>query len=187
MRDKYPRYPNERPNANRSRLWLLDSAPKKIFVSAATNNQHQALQVAMRLMKLGFEVTARWLEFDFNEENSNPRREDGLNVEWGKKDLDDLIAADTLLVLANTPSTSGGYHVELGYFLGSGKNIVVFGERRNVFFWTEAVRFTPNLDAAVEFLQDPNHGSPNDYGVEDAAQTFNAATVETIPSEDIPF
>jgi hypothetical protein len=82
-----------------------------------------------------------------------------LDEEMGRIDVEDVLSADTLIILANQPSSSGGYHVELGLFLGAGKtNAIVVGERRNVFYWTEHVRFTHSVDGLVEWLQSPEHG-----------------------------
>ena len=53
--------------------------------------------------------------------------------------------------------------MELGYFLGARRtNIVVVGERPNVFFWTDSVRFTPTTDGLVEWLLDESHGRTQD-------------------------
>jgi hypothetical protein len=65
--------------------------------------------------------------------------------------------------------------VELGYFLGANRsNIIVVGDRPNVFYWLEDVRFTRSVDGLVEWLQSPEHGS------------VSCATTLT-PDEDILF
>jgi hypothetical protein len=103
----------------------------------------------------------KWHEVDFSKK---PIQGDWDNfrdwsTRWGEQDLEDLRQSDTLVVLANAASTSGGYHVELGYFLGAGReNIVsVFG-RPNVFYWTRNIRWLLDAKNLVAFLTDPRHG-----------------------------
>lgn len=135
---------------------IFSTAPKKIYVAAPTNRQHEALRVAFDLQCRGFEVTSSWLTFDFNLQRPS---DDAAEAErcrfWGQKDVEDLERADTLLLMAEYPSTSGGYHVELGYFLGAHRsNILVVGNRPNVFYHHHTVKYVDNADYAVGFLEE---------------------------------
>lgn len=147
---------------NDSNLWKLDHAPRNIYVAAPMTEQIEALRFALQLVDAGFVVTSRWMRNDFS---ARPlphhwQQWKAYEANWGENDLEDLARADTLIILAKEPSTSGGYHVELGYFLGSGKgNIIVVGDRPNVFFWTSQVRFAPNTNGLVEWLLHSAHGS----------------------------
>jgi hypothetical protein len=142
-------------------LWPLDKAPKNVYVAAPLTDQAVAARFADSLSRAGLTVVSRWL---FNDFSARPRALDWRNyvryeVEWGANDLADLRMADTLVVLANGPSTSGGYHVELGYFLGANRtNIVVVGERRNVFFWHESIRYASTLAGLPSWLASGEHG-----------------------------
>jgi hypothetical protein len=152
------------PNAGLSptddRLWRLDVAPKSIYVAAPLPSQLAVRTFACELVHAGFHVTSRWLTRDFSKRSTLSWSEHvALDEEMGRIDVEDVLSADTLIILANQPSSSGGYHVELGLFLGAGKtNAIVVGERRNVFYWTEHVRFTHSVDGLVEWLQSPEHG-----------------------------
>ena len=150
------------------RLWRLDVEPRNIYVAATLPNQAAAMRLALQLQDAGFVVTSRWLRVDFA---MRPKADaiDLAHSHWheykqfmermGRVDLEDLEKSDTLVVLADVPSATGGYHVELGYFLGSKKtNVVVVGNRPNVFFWTERVRWTLGAEGLVEWLLDGSHG-----------------------------
>ena len=143
------------------RLWRLDMAPKNIYVATTILNQGEALRLASELQRAGFNVTSRWLEHDHS---GRPTKDDWaahvMDREWyGNLDLEDLEMSDTLIILADKPSATGGYHVELGYFLGANRsNIIVVGDRPNVFYWLEDVRYVHCTRDLVEWLKDPSHG-----------------------------
>ena len=143
------------------RMWRLDVKPKAVYVAASLLNQAAAVQLADQLIAAGFTCTSRWLRRDFSTRLSKDdwRARVALEEEMGNIDVEDVLRSDTLIILANTPSSSGGYHVELGLFLGANKpNIIVVGDRPNVFFWTDSVRYSPTTEGLVEWLKDPAHG-----------------------------
>ena len=143
-------------------LWLLDSRPKNIYVAATLGEQETAAKFALSLRDAGFHVTSRWLRKDFSDRpdaSAGWVEYDAYEAAWGEIDLDDLRVSDTLIVLAHQPSATGGYHVELGYFLGAGRtNIIVVGERPNVFYFTSNVRYTRTTDGLVDWLRSEEHG-----------------------------
>ena len=154
------------------RLWRLDLPPRNIYVAASLKSQVDALRFAIQLQDAGFCVTSRWLRNDFSKRPTVPATENNIEREsawrmwatyeeaWGQRDVEDLEKSDTLIILANQPSSSGGFHFELGHFVGSGKkNIITVGDRPNVFFWHDSVRFMKELDGLIEWLQDPSHGT----------------------------
>lgn len=153
--------PNRELSMVDDRLWRLDVAPKNIYVAAPLTQQGEASRFALQLMDAGFNVTSRWLRRDFSTKPSKDNWESykALEEEMGRIDLEDVLRSDTLIILADKPSTSGGYHVELGIFLGAGRtNIIAVGNRPNVFFWLDNVRWTIGTEGLVEWLQDPRHG-----------------------------
>ena len=151
-----------RPKVNEGQdlLWQFPMKPQKIYVAASVIQQHAALQLALKLSRAGLQVTSRWLTFNFSEPRSAEWSDElERNEIWGHRDIEDCEAADTLVLLSQELSTSGGYHCELGYFLGRGReNILVVGERRNVFFWHRRVRFTQQMENVLPFLLDESHG-----------------------------
>ena len=167
MAGEIVRFVRKDPIANRGlsvaddRMWRLDVKPKDIYVAASLLNQENALRFSLRLQDAGFQVTSRWLRRDFSKK---PTKDDwpayvALEEEMGNIDVEDVLRSDTLIILANTPSSSGGYHVELGLFLGANKpNIIVVGDRPNVFYWLKDVRYTLGTEGLIEWLGDPAHG-----------------------------
>ena len=161
------------PNASLSptddRLWRLDSKPQKIYVAAPLPNKVLARKFANELIFAGFGVTSRWLDRDFSRRKTlDWSASVAIDEEMGAIDVEDVLMADTLVILANEPSSSGGYHVELGIFLGARKtNIIVVGERSNVFYWTEHVRFTHGVEGLVEWLKSPDHGRASEEPARD--------------------
>ncbi len=156
--------PKSRPfNAGEDVVWQLPVKPSKVYVAAPVTNQASALKVALQLERAGFSVTSRWLLFDFSTAKTAEQNWDSFverSTAWGNNDLEDLEAADTLVILADKPSTSGGYHVELGFFIGRGsKNIIAIGGRPNVFFWSKTVQYLASVDDLVDFLKSSDHGN----------------------------
>jgi hypothetical protein len=140
-------------------LWRLDVVPKNIYVAASLANQYAACRLSLQLIDAGFCATSRWVRRDFSRKPCNWTAFVALEEEMGKVNVEDLERADTLVLLSDVESTSGGFHVELGFFLGAKRtNIVVVGERKNVFFYTEHVRFAATVEGLVEWLSSPEHG-----------------------------
>ncbi len=161
---KMHRYPLTTRGLSREqdRLWILDEKPRRIYVAAPLPNQLAALRFAIQLQDCGFTVTSRWLRADFGDRPPQSRWYDYVIYEdkYCAMDLEDLAGADTLVILADQPSSTGGYHVELGHFLGSGKrNIIAVGDRPNVFFFADNVRWTKTTIGLVEWLLDESHGT----------------------------
>lgn len=99
------------------RLWLLQN-------------------VVPLLHAAGHEVTSRWVLLDGT---NNVLGEDELALDLsvgevpGTECLEDIKRADAVVILTDAPSSTGGYHVELGYALGLNKPIEVVGPALNVF------------------------------------------------------
>jgi hypothetical protein len=158
-------------SAGDDRIWRLELPPRNIYVAASLKNQVEALRFAIQLQDAGFCVTSRWLRNDFSKkpivpDGPGPEQESAWRMwatyeeAWGRRDVEDLEKSDTLIILASQPSSSGGFHFELGHFVGAGKkNIITVGDRPNVFFWHESVRFIKTMDGLIEWLQDSSHGT----------------------------
>lgn len=136
----------------------LETEPKAIYIAASMGAQKAARALKEELILKGFHVTSRWIDMDFS---LKPNVLDPSYAEferkWGNQDMEDVRAADTLVVLTDTPSSSGGLHFELGYFLGLGRTNVVASTGSsvlpNVFFYTEHVRAL-HTSAVGDWLQE---------------------------------
>ena len=162
MQGPIPQWPTN-ANVEQAHMWRLLDKPENIYVAASINAQLEAARFSLDLQSAGFKVVSSWIRKNHAELAKKAKESDAERIsiqkQFGRSDLLDLSNADTLIILTDVPSTSGGLHVELGYFIGSGRtNIICVGPRVNVFFWTEYVRFTPATEGLVDWLQSPDHG-----------------------------
>jgi hypothetical protein len=136
----------------------MDTKPEKIYVAASVRAQGQATRLAVELQQAGFTVTGRWLTKNFATVPSRDEHwQDWIKhcLEWSSRDLEDLAAADTLIVLCDERSSSGGMDFELGWWIGAKRRnvILVGGERRNVFHWLPQMRWTIGTEGLVDWLK----------------------------------
>lgn len=139
----------------RGQLLPLDVQPGKVYIAASLHNREAAMVLQRELFCEGFQVTSRWINADFSKKPTDVDSQEyaQFEKEWGMKDFEDVSEADTLVVLADVPSSTGGFHVELGMFLGAGKkNIVAVGGRPNVFFYHDSVKWRPTTEGLAAWL-----------------------------------
>jgi len=112
----------------------------KIYIAAPYPIRQQAIQAKEYLERHGHIVTSRWLI----------EEQTGMSHQHAQGDLEDVAAAQLLLALHPEGwhnKGTGGRHVELGYALALGKQIVVIGQRTNNFHYLDCVR-------VIELLED---------------------------------
>ena len=118
--------------------------------------------------KLGWEVTSSWIEARDGtpalgqDELTEPglSAAPGVRSKWhadlstavkaATDNMSDLFRATTLMLFTRSPSTSGGYHTELGMALASGKDIIIIGPVLNVFQALPRIR---RFDTFRDFLE----------------------------------
>lgn len=143
-------------------LWAFPVKPKKVYIAASLHGHTKALQLALRLHQAGLHITSRWLLVDFPSLPQEKLSKPWVEYEMKMNDVDrmDVREADTVVALMDPPSSSGGTHFEVGYFMGMGRtNVLAVGVRPNVFYWDEHVRFMPTVDDVPWFLMSGMHGS----------------------------
>jgi len=108
----------------------------KVYLAARYSSKEQMKVYAEELRAEGIEVTARWLEEKYSPNtgmNEVPYNE---LVMFARTDLQDVEDADVLVFFAEDPENQpvrGGRHVEFGYALALGKQILVIGPVENIF------------------------------------------------------
>jgi hypothetical protein len=115
---------------------------KNIYIAARYHLLKEMRLVAIKLERLGYNVTSRWLTNHADENWS----------EYAVEDLDDIDASDTLLLFTEEPMSimhTGGRFWEAGYAHKGGKRIVVIGPHQNVFVYHPGVE---QYDTLEEFL-----------------------------------
>ena len=117
----------------------------KIYLAAPFGERFTMRRVRTYLQSIGHVVTSRWL-------NCEERPEPGSDQEWPEFarrmaaiDLEDLAAAETLIIFTGKSGTRGGMHVEFGYALALRKRICIVGERVNVFHFRPEIEVVKNL------------------------------------------
>ena len=106
-----------------------------VYVGASWDARDQARQIAQHVMSKGAVITSSWLFWEAPRDMS--RRE--LNACIRSMDVGGVIAADTLILFTDAPSTKGGFYTEFGIALGWNeycmtrdperfKNIITVGE-----------------------------------------------------------
>jgi nucleoside 2-deoxyribosyltransferase len=128
----------------------------KVYLAARFSRLPEVVAYAAELEAEGIEVTSRWLrgghEWVGTADEEIPVERNAL---FAKEDLDDIEAADMVVCFTESPRSGparGGRHVEFGYALARGMNILVVGYRENVFYCLPDVDFAPDWRSAKRFL-----------------------------------
>lgn len=127
----------------------------KLYLAASFRAQHRMLEFAEYLAGRGYEVTSRWIyqkEGEALELHSIKDHPDEL-VPFAIRDMQDIDAADVVVVFSWVDSTTGGFHTEFGYALGKVKPLVVVGPRLNVFHCLPQVKQVDSIVDLVKALE----------------------------------
>lgn len=128
----------------------------KVYLASRYSRHVEMQGYRDELAEHGIEVTSRWI--NGGHEWVNVPDEDmpvSVGEDFAIEDLEDLIAADVVVNFTEPPKASpsrGGRHVEFGYALGQGMEIVVVGHRENVFHCLAQVVFCETWDEAKNWL-----------------------------------
>jgi nucleoside 2-deoxyribosyltransferase len=110
----------------------------KVYIAAPYSKRDETIEVMQRLEERGIAVVSRWL-----------RELDPESHAAALRDLEDVANADVLFFLQPKgweKLGAGGRHVEMGYAIALGKEIVMFGEKSNVFHHLRGIRFIESLE-----------------------------------------
>lgn len=127
----------------------------KIYLAARYSRREEMLANARILNAIGHWVTSRWINGEHEMHDDRPAPE--LARQFAEDDIADLEAADLVVAFTEEPGAKkgrarGGRHVELGYALGMGKQVVVVGHRENVFCHLPQVIHFEDFKRLVEWL-----------------------------------
>jgi hypothetical protein len=148
---------------------------KKIYLAARFSAQQEMQGVRDVLTAVGFEITSSWIDhvsasgvngITVKEINAEPER----CGQAAAGDMADVLAADTLILFTEWPSTTGGRHVELGIALGAGKRVIIVGDLENIFQALPQVEHYPDWPSLATALADgPQEAAPcSSCGMDDA-------------------
>lgn len=134
---------------------VLSQFPNKVYVGASLATKTSAAVLAESLRRIGITVTSRW----HDHVGYAPTPQDTVEIleswgtQWGLNDVDDMDKANTLVLLTDVLSSSGGLWVELGYFLARlDVNILMVGKKRNVFCYHPSILHVSDPLVLVDVL-----------------------------------
>lgn len=117
----------------------------KIYIASRYDRREEMESIANQLEENGFYITSSWVYGG----------EEGLDNEAiAELDLNDIDDADLVLSFTESPSfphVRGGRHVEFGYGLARGKEMIIIGPLENVFHWVPEVRRFNTLEEFISF------------------------------------
>lgn len=124
---------------------------RKMYVAASFDSVQLVRDLRDRLTDV-VEVTSSWCEErpllpnDYREQPQEARFR-------ANEDLLDIERSSIVAILTDVPSTTGGFHVELGLALADKtKRVIVVGARLNVFHYMNRVEQVMDIDALVDNL-----------------------------------
>jgi nucleoside 2-deoxyribosyltransferase len=126
----------------------------KIYLADKFAHREKMRHVAQQLRDAGHEITSQWI--DIGDGTTETNVTDEVRVSGAKMDLDDVDRAHVLLAFSyprGLPSTGGGRHVEFGYAIAHGKQVIVVGPKgEHIFHWAPGVLQFEALDEAMGAL-----------------------------------
>jgi hypothetical protein len=126
----------------------------KVYLAAPFEERPTMLEFKYELERRGVEVTSTWLTPDDSlSMNQLAKSAESMHHECfvrAIKDFEDIDRAHFFVLYKPKPihkvPTTGGHHVETGYALGTGKPVIIFGARENVFHYSPLVSVVTNVD-----------------------------------------
>lgn len=116
----------------------------KIYLAARYSRNDEMRGIRDVLERMGHKVTSRWIDCH-PDTNGTPELENSLSQEaltaapevgarFAQVDVADLEAADVVISFTSPDGGGkGGRHIEFGYGLARGKQMILVGPRENVF------------------------------------------------------
>lgn len=121
----------------------------KLYLAGPWERRDVIARMALYLARNGHKVTSRWLTEHMEAETPE------MLVEQAHNDLDDVRAADVLVLDTRVPgSPRGGRHTEFGYALALGRRVILLGPRVNVFHYLEEVAQVDTPSALLRALKE---------------------------------
>lgn len=127
----------------------------KIYLASRFSRRHECHDLGKELEKYGFGIVSRWTLPDSNHVvpvGMSQQAADAERERFAVEDLEDIDRCDCIVSLMEPKArnnTRGGRHVEFGYAIGRGKELVVIGCKETVFHHHPQVR---HFDDVAEYL-----------------------------------
>ena len=116
-------------------------------------------QVRDMLIAEGHAVTSRWLDCDV----PGDERDHAHYAKWGPIDVEDVNAADIVILFTGLRGRKGGCDVEFGMGLALGKKLVIVGDRTNVFTrLPQVLQVSDAIELLLHFTPYPQYHLPEE-------------------------
>jgi len=122
----------------------------KVYLAGSWSARDDLRLASESLTKSGIFVTSRWLHQSGGD--IDPLDSPGPAISAALNDLEDIESSDIFLLYTGRESTTGGFHVELGYALARAKPILIAGNAVNIFARLATV-LVPSLGNAIEIIR----------------------------------
>lgn len=130
----------------------MPDSVKKIYIAAPFPRGPELRPVRDKLTGLGYTVTSRWLDVEAAVVTPAASGHDDDAVSRASSDIDDLLAADTVISFTYPGEGKGGRHIEFGMAWAWEKQLFIVGPRENVFHTLPRVTWYPDLESLLEAL-----------------------------------
>jgi nucleoside 2-deoxyribosyltransferase len=129
----------------------------KFYIAARFSRRPEAHMLAKKLLKLGHQITSRWVKPDSDHVAPSGLSEQAADAErtrFAIEDCEDVRACDCCISLMEEPRNNGrgGRHVEFGFALGLQKELIIIGPRETVFHHLPKVKHFNTIDEFIENL-----------------------------------
>lgn len=141
-----------------------------IYLASRYSNQEKMRKYAYDLELLNHTVSSRWIEPDSEimPPNVSTFEQERFKCAWAEMDLEDVLTADLLVVIADElmfdpqVGTKGGSFVEMGYAVARKKPIIYVGEPKTVFCFLHNVIRVNNWEECLLLLQNVKISNPEE-------------------------
>lgn len=128
----------------------------KIYLAGPYQHKDKIINYANAARAVGIEITSSWLEEPHDSKIELKDLTEEQHATYALRDLRDIDVADALVLFAvpptDTPIPRAGRHVEFGYALAQGLEIVVVGGKENIFHYLPWVKHVATWPDALELF-----------------------------------
>ena len=123
----------------------------RIYLSSSWQRRAEMRIYAVRLGVIGHIVTSRWINVGQHEDKEDILEHSKVASLYADDDLADINRCDMFIQFTSCGQYSrGGHHVELGYAIALGCEIVIIGQCQNIFHMIDDIMVYENFEDFVE-------------------------------------
>ena len=128
---------------------------ERVYLAARYSRRAEMYDYAVGLRNKGLIVCSSWVDHpdELPDDGPGGATDPGF---YAARDFDDVSSADTLVLFCDNPDETstkrGGRHVEFGVALALDLNVIVVGQRENIFQYLPQVVHFDKWEDAVDYL-----------------------------------